>query len=165
MKRKLVLCSTLMVAISAGIMLPAMAQERAKSSTGDLSKAPQAVQKAVKQLVGKNPISEVGPETTLGKTLWVVEFDVKGVEYAFGLDPDGKVVARWVGVNQSLVPPEVLEAAKKAHPNGKVSEVAIATVGDRMFYSVDVKTAGAIHEMEISPGGSVTADRIEGKED
>jgi hypothetical protein len=94
-----------------------------------------------------------------------VEFAVKGKEYAFGIDSTGNVVVRWVGVDASVVPPTVVDAAKKAHPEGKVSEVTIATVGDRMFYSVNVKTGNGLHEMEISPGGSVTADRIKGKED
>jgi hypothetical protein len=68
-------------------------------------------------------------------------------------------------VEQSVVPPAVIEAAKKAHSDGRVSEITIATVGDRMFYSVNVKTGSGIHEMEIGPGGSVAADRIKGKED
>ena len=140
-------------------------EEREKPSTGALAKAAQAVQKSVKQLVGSNKISEFGTEITLGKILSVVEFEVKGVEYAFGMDSSGNVVVRWVGVDQSVVPAAVIDAAKKAHPDGKVSETTIATVGDRMFYSVSVKTGNVLHEMEISPGGSVTADRIKGKED
>jgi hypothetical protein len=59
----------------------------------------------------------------------------------------------------------MVDVAKKAHPDGKVSEVTIATVANRMFYSVNVKTGKGLHEMEIGPGGSVTADRIKGKED
>jgi hypothetical protein len=155
-------CAVLAVAIGGGITL--QAQEHEKSNTGALAKAPPAVQKTVKQLVGSNKIDEFGTETTLGKTLSVVEFSVKGKEYAFGIDPAGNVVVRWVGVDASVVPP-VVDAAKKAHPDGKVSEVTIATVGDRMFYSVNVKTGKGLHEMEIGPGGSVSADRIKGKED
>jgi hypothetical protein len=68
-------------------------------------------------------------------------------------------------VGAPVVPPAVIDTAKKAHSDGKVSEVTIATVGDRMFYSVNIKTGNVLHEMEISPGGSVTADRIKGKED
>jgi hypothetical protein len=153
------------LATTGGITLQALAQEHEKSNTGALAKAPQPVQKAVKQLVGSNKIDEFGTETTLGKTLSVVEFSVKGKEYAFGIDSAGNVVVRWVGVDPSVVPPAVAEAAKKAHPDGKVSEITIATVGDRMFYSVNVKTGNGLHEMEISPGGSVSADRIKGKED
>ena len=84
---------------------------------------------------------------------------------AFGIDSAGNVVVRWVGVDQSAIAPAVIDAAKKAHPDGKVSETTIATVGDRMFYALNVKTGNVLHEMEISPGGSVAADRIKGKED
>src|SRR5262249_52981053 len=122
-------CAALTVAIEGGIAL--QAQENEKANTGTLPKAPQADQKAVKQLVGSNKRDEFGSETTLGKTLTVVEFSVKGKEYAFGIDSTGNVAVRWVGVDASVVPPAVVDAAKKAHPDGKVSEVTIATVGDR----------------------------------
>jgi hypothetical protein len=36
--------------------------------------------------------------------------------YAFGLDAEGKIILRWVGIDPSIVPAEVMEAAKKAHP-------------------------------------------------
>jgi hypothetical protein len=142
-----------------------VAQEHVKPNAGTLANAPQAVQKSVKQLVRSHKISEFGTETTLGQTLSVVEFEVKGVEYAFGLDSSGNVVVRWVGVDKSVIPPAVVDAAKKAHPDGKVSETTIATVGERMFYSVNVKAGNELHEMEIGPAGSVTADRIKSKED
>jgi hypothetical protein len=151
MKRHLTTCAVLVVAIPGGVTLRALAQEREKPSTGALAKAPQAVQKSLKQLVGSNKISEFGRETTLGKTLSVVEFSVKGVEYAFGLDSAGSVVVRWVGVDQSVVPPAVINAAKKAHPDGKVSETTIATVGDRMFYSVNVKTSVVFTRWRSAP--------------
>lgn len=100
----------------------AVGQEHEKPSTGGLAKAPLAVQKSVKQLVGSDKINEFGTETTLGGTLSVVEFEIKGVEYAFGIDSAGNVVVRWVGVDQSVVPPAVIDTAKKEHPEGKVSE-------------------------------------------
>jgi hypothetical protein len=51
----------------------------------------------------------------------VVEVEVKnGSEYAFGVDEDGKIIVRWVALDQSIMPAEVLAAAKKAHPNGKI---------------------------------------------
>ena len=159
------LLASLALATAGGITVRAVGQEHEKPSTGALVKAPLAVQKSVKQLVGSHKINEFGTETTLGRTLSVVEFEIKGVEYAFGIDSAGNVVVRWVGVDQSVVPPAVIDTAKKEHPEGKVSETTIATVGDRMFYSVNVKTGNVLHEMEISPGGSVTADRIKGKED
>lgn len=84
------------------------------------------------------------------------------------MPPASTQPAKWPSagwVDASVVPPAVVEAAKKAHPNGKVSDFTIATAGDRMFYSVNVKTGIGLHEMEIGPGGSVTADRIKGKED
>ena len=74
----------LVVAIAGSSALRALAQEQEKPSTGPLAKAPKAVQETVKKLVGSNKISEFGTETTLGKTLWVAEFGVKGVEYACG---------------------------------------------------------------------------------
>ena len=72
---------------------------------------------------------------------------------------------RWVGVDQSVILPAVIDAAKKAHPGATVSETTIATVGNQMSYSLNVKAGNQLHEMQISPGGSVIADRIKGKED
>jgi len=118
----------LIAAITGGVTL------RALADGGDerLAKAPKAVQESVKKLVGDNKISGFGMEKTLGMTIFAVEVEAKnGREYAFGLDPDGTIAVRWVGLDPSIVPAEVIAAAKKAHPGGKIGETTICNVRRR----------------------------------
>jgi hypothetical protein len=128
---------------------------------GQLANAPRAVQESVKRLVGDNKMSGFGIEKTLGLTVFVVEVEVKnGAEYAFGLDTDGKIVVRWVGLDRSIMPAEVMAAAKKAHPTGKIGETTICTVRNKLSYSLENKVGTSTYQMMLDPDGKVTYDEV-----
>jgi hypothetical protein len=55
----------------------------------------------------------------------------------------------------------VAATVKKAHPDGKIDECAIATAGDKRFYVVDVKVGKDIHALDIALDGKLMADEIE----
>lgn len=148
----------LIAAFLVGGALSGLAQENSNPALG---RAPQAVQKAVKQLVGSNKMSGFGTEKTLGLTIFVVEVEVKnGNEYAFGLDAEGKIIVRWVGLDQSIMPAEVMAAAKKTHPNGKIGETTICMVRNKLSYSLENKVGNATYQMMLDPDGKVTYDEI-----
>ncbi len=136
----------------------------ADENSDAVKKAPDAVQATVKTLVGDHKIAEFSTETADGKTIYDLEYKIKGVSYAADIDPTGNIVEREVDVDLSVVPPAVLEAAKKAHADGKIGESSIITAGDQMFYGIDVKVGKDTHEMEIGAGGNVIKDAIEAPE-
>jgi uncharacterized membrane protein YkoI len=136
----------------------------AASSADALRGAPPAVQLAVVQLVGTNKVNEFDSEVEAGKTVYDLEYIVKGVTYEADIDPSGQILTREVEVDLSIVPPAVVSAAKKSHADGTIGETAIVTAGDKMFYEMDVKVGKDTHEVQISAGGSVLADTIEAPE-
>jgi uncharacterized membrane protein YkoI len=126
-----------------------------------LKKAPQPVQDMVKQVVGDNKLEGCDTEQLNGKTVYEVDYKVKGGDYSISVTPAGEIVEREVEVDLSIVPPSVLDAAKAAHADGKIGEASIVTAGDNLVYELDVKTGKDTHEMQISPTGKVTADAVE----
>jgi hypothetical protein len=134
---------------------------RVRADDEQLAKAPQQVREAVKKLAGDNKISGFGTEKTLGLTIFVVEIEAKnGIEYAFGLDGESKIVVRWVGIDPSIVPSEVMAAAKKAHPNGKIGETTICMVRNKLSYSLENKVGNDTYQMMFDPDGTVTYDEV-----
>jgi hypothetical protein len=137
--------------------------DRALADEGNeqLAKAPKPVQGSVKKLVVSNKMSGFGTEKTLGLTIFVVEVEAKdGHEYAFGLDAEGKIIVRWVGIEPSIMPAEVIAAAKKAHPNGKIGETTICMVRNKLSYSLENKVGNDTYQMMFDPNGTVTYNEI-----
>jgi len=133
----------------------------ADEASDKLRAAPPAVQVAVVQLVGTNKINDFDNEMEGDKAVFSVEFKVKGVSYEADIDPTGQILTREVEVDQSILPPAVIAAAKKAHADGKLGESSIITAGDKMFYEMDVQVGKDSHEMQIGAAGDVIADSIE----
>jgi hypothetical protein len=157
-RRLLTVVALIAAAITgAGIML----QARAGGGDQGLAKAPKAVRESVKKLVGPNKMSGFGVEKTLGLTIFVVEVEAKnGREYAFGLNAEGKIIVRWVGIDPSIVPAEVIAAAKKAHPNGKIGETTICMARNKLSYSLENKVGNDTYQMMFDPDGTVTYNEI-----
>ncbi len=126
-----------------------------------LKKAPPAVQATVQKVVGDNKIEGCDTEQFDGKTVYEVDFKVKGGDYSISVNPAGDIVEREVEVDMAIVPPSVLDAAKAAHADGKIGEASIITSDDKMFYELDVKIGKDTHEMQIGPTGKVMADAVE----
>jgi hypothetical protein len=159
MNRRLLACVALIAAAVTGGGIALRAQP--DGNNAELAKAPKAVQDSVKKLVGDNKMSGFGTERTFGLTIFVVEVEAKnGREYAMGLDAAGKVVVRWVGIDPSIMPAEVMEAAKKAHPTGKIGETTICMVRNKLSYCLENKVGNDTYQMMCDPDGKVTYDEI-----
>jgi hypothetical protein len=162
MNRRFLTCVALIAVavIGGGIALRAQ-PEKPEGTNEDLAKAPKAVQESVKKLVGANKMSGFGTEKTFGLTIFVVEVEAKnGREYAMGLDAGGKVIVRWVGLDASIMPAEVMEAATKAHPNGKIGETTICMVRNKLSYCLENKVGNDTYQMMCDADGKVTYDEI-----
>ena len=85
----------------------------------------------MKQVVGDNKLEGCDTEQLNGKTVYEVDYKVKGGDYSISVTPAGEIVEREVEVDLSIVPPSVLDAAKTAHADGKVGEASIVTAGER----------------------------------
>jgi len=148
-------------ALVLAVALPSWGDEDASKA---LKAAPPAVQVAVVQLVGTNKINDFDSEVYAGKTVYDVEFAVKGASYEADIDASGNILTREVEVDLAIIPPAVIDAAKKAHADGKVGEGSIVTAGDKMYYEMDVKVGKDEHEMQIGADGAVIGDAIEAPE-
>jgi uncharacterized membrane protein YkoI len=136
----------------------------ANEGSDKLRSAPAAVQSAVIQVVGTNKIDDFDMETENGKTVYDLDFKIKGTDYEVDVDPSGQILSREVEVDLSIIPPAVIEAAKKAHADGKIGEGSIVTAGSKMFYELDMKVGKDSREIQIDAGGAVLADAVEAPE-
>lgn len=126
--------------------------------TGPLVKAPAAVQSVVKKMMGDGKLNGLDSEMMDGKTVYEADLSIKGGAYVLVLADDGTVIQREVAVDAAMIPPTVLDAAAKAHPDAKLNEAAIITRGTRMFYELEFMIGTVEHAMEITADGNVTAD-------
>ncbi len=126
-----------------------------------LAKAPAAVQAAAKKALGDKKLEEFGKADVGGKVLYEVGFKVKEVDHAYIINEAGEVVQEEADVDVAKLPAEVTAAVKKAEPEGKIDEAAIATAGEKKFYEVDVKVGKVIHAIKVSMDGKLMADDIE----
>ena len=126
-----------------------------------LAKAPAAVQATVKAVVGQNKLAGFDPEQEGGKTVYEVSYELKGGgDYTIVVSGTGEVLEREVEVDPSIIPPEVIDAAKSAHPDGKIGEYAIVNAGGKLFYEIETKVGNDLHEVKISAKGKVTSDTV-----
>ena len=132
----------------------------ADAESDPLAKAPAPVQTAARKLIGQNKLVRITKETYYFKTIYDVELTINGMHYDADMDSSGNILAREVDIDASMVPPAVLNAAKKAHPKGTIGETEIVTQGDKMFYGVGVKVGSETRAMEINADGTVTDDSI-----
>ena len=102
----------------------------ADEGSDKLKSAPPAVQSAVIQMVGTHKIDDFDVVTEGGKTVYDLDFKIKGTDYEVDIDPSGKILSREVEVDLSIVPPTVIDAAKKAHADETIGEGSIVNAGD-----------------------------------
>ena len=154
----------LSVGFGSALLLAGGAFLWADNDADAIRSAPAAVQSAVIQLAGTSKIHEFEVETEGGKTVYDVEYKVKDQSYEADIDPSGQIVSREVEVDLSIVPPAVLDAAKKAHADGKLDEASIVSAGGKLFYEIDVKVGNDSRELQIGADGTVIADSVEAPE-
>ena len=126
-----------------------------------MSKAPAVVQAAAKKALGDKKLEEWGKESIGDKIVYEVGFKVGGVDHAYIISDKGEMVQEEADVEVAKLPAAVLETVKKAQPEAKIDEAAIATAGDKKFYEIDVKVGKEIHAIKVSLEGKLIADEIE----
>jgi uncharacterized membrane protein YkoI len=150
--------------IGAALVVGTLSTLCAGEAADKLRAAPSAVQLSVIQLVGTNKISDFDTEADGGKTVYDLEYTIKGGDYEADIDPSGKILTREVEVDLSIVPPAVTDAAKKAHGDGKLSEASIVAADGKLYYELDVQVGKDEHEMQIGADGAVIGDSVEAPE-
>ncbi len=133
----------------------------ADDANAAFSKAPTAVQAAVKKALGNRKMEEFTKEEIGKNTVYEAGFKVDDVDHAFVVSEKGDVLREEVDIDVSKVPVAVTNAVKKAHPDGSIDEAATATAGAKKFYVIDVKVGDDTRVMEITADGFVSADDIE----
>jgi uncharacterized membrane protein YkoI len=146
--------------ISMSVAASSIALAGAKDDAA-LAKAPAAVQAAAKKALGDKKLEEFGKESVGGKILYEVGFKVGAVDHAYIVSEAGDLVQEEEDVEVAKLPAPVLEAVKKAQPDGKIDEAALATAGKKTFYEVDVKVGKDVHALKISKKGKLISDEIE----
>jgi hypothetical protein len=82
--------------------------------------------------------------------------------YAFGLDAEGKSRPR--GRHRSVHrAADVMEAAKKAHPNGQIGETTICMVRNKPSYSLENKVGNDTYQMMFDRDGKVSLRRSQAR--
>jgi len=126
-----------------------------------LAKAPAAVQAAAKKALADKKLDEFGVVSVGGKVEYEVGYKVGNVDHAYVFAPSGELIQEEEDVDAAKLPAAVLEAVKKAQPDGKIAEAALATANGKSFYDIDVKVGKDIHVLQISKKGKLKSDEIE----
>ncbi len=127
-----------------------------------LAKAPAAVQATVKKVLGDKKCEGFDKEDAVdGKPAYELSFKVDGADHSVIIVESGDVVEEEADVDLSKVPAPVIDAAKKAHADGKMGDASIVTANGKSLYELDVKVGKDSHEMRINADGTVVSDKIE----
>ena len=133
----------------------------ADDAAAHLAKAPAAVQATAHKALGDKKLAEFAKEELDGKLVYEVGWKEGDVDHAAIIDATGKLLQTEADVELDKVPAAVTQAAKKAHPEGKIKEAALATADGKEFYSLDVEVGKEKHVMSVSADGKVLADAVE----
>lgn len=126
-----------------------------------MAKAPAPVQAAAKAILGKNKLAGFDPETENGKTVYEVSIEIAGGgDCTVVIASDGSIIEREVEIDKSMVPPDVMAAATKAHADGVIGETAIVNADGKLFYEIETKVAKDNHEVKIDATGKVLSDTV-----
>jgi len=147
--------------VTLGLFLATVPSAVAATPSEDLSKTPAAVQETVKKAIGKHALAGVDKETDGGKTVYEVDYKVGDASYAVVVSEAGEILEHEVTIDPSALPAAAVEAAHKAHADGKVGEIDIVAAGGKLYYEIDVKVGKETYEMKINADGSVLADAID----
>ena len=126
-----------------------------------LAKAPAAVQVATKKALGDKKLEEFGKESIGDKIVYEVGFKVGSVDHAYIISDKGELLQEEADVDVAKLPAAVVATVKKAQPDCKIDEAALATAGDKKFYEIDVKVGKEIHAIKVELDGKLIADEIE----
>jgi uncharacterized membrane protein YkoI len=149
----------------------ALVSEVPKMNSGGekLSELPQAVQKEVKQLAGKNTVGDISKDTESGKPIYHVAFNDEGIHTDLVLDQNGKVLLRSdetalftepLKGTQSLsfkTAPQAVQNAIREHAGttANVTDIDKGTWQGQTAYKVLIQKNGSTRPLLISESGQV----------
>jgi len=119
----------------------------------ELSEAPRAVQRAIRNIVADNPIQQIEKETEEGVTTYEVEFLVDQVKYSARMTEQGEVMELEHEVSAEALPQAAARAIQKEFPRGTVKSIEAVQL---FFYEVEITTAnGKTREVTVFASGDI----------
>jgi uncharacterized membrane protein YkoI len=126
-----------------------------------LAKAPSAVQATVKKVIGKDKLVSLDSDVENGKTVYEVDGEAKKLSYSVHMSEAGEVLGISMDIPLNILPAAVIDASKQAHPEGKIAEPEIRTVGGEMYYKLEVMVGKQKHELLVYANGKIHSDETE----
>ena len=126
-----------------------------------LKKAPPAVQATVKKVLGKDKLVSLDSDVENGKTVYEFDGEAKKLSYSVHMSETGDVLGISMDIPLNIVPDAVIDASKKAHPDGRIGEPEIRTVGGEMYYKLEVMVGKQKHELLVYASGNIHSDEID----
>lgn len=96
-------------------------------------------------------------ETRDGKTVIEIEFKENGVTHEHCYSSDGTLLGIGEEIRVADLPPAVVEAINKAHPNARIKEAErkLSPNGTLSHFEVEIKVGGKELELEIDRDGKI----------
>jgi uncharacterized membrane protein YkoI len=123
-----------------------------------IEKLPEAIQKTMRETVGKGTIAKTVKETEKdGSVIYEVAYTVGTRKFEAEVSPKGKLLVIDEQIELSEAPDAVQKAIKDKTAGGKITKVEKATKGKEVFYEAEFVKDGKEHEVKVAPSGKVLA--------
>ena len=162
MQIKTIVSGIAALALVAGLAINVSAEEKGENEKPlALADVPAAVQSAIKQFAGSNPIERISKESEDNKTIFEAAITINGSKQAIEVFADGTVNQTEKQVSLKDVPDPVQAAIKSLAGSGSVYEIVEETSDGKKNYEVEVTVNGKKREVHIDANGKIEKD--EGK--
>jgi hypothetical protein len=158
MQIKSVVSGIAALALVAGLAVSASADEKAKSEKElTIADVPAAVQAAIKQFAGSNPIEKITKESEDNTVIYEASVKIDGAKQAIEVLADGTVKQTEKTVVLKDTPAAIQAAIKKLAGSGTVDEIIEENAGGKKNYEAAVTINGKKKEADIAPDGTIQA--------
>jgi uncharacterized membrane protein YkoI len=127
-------------------------EEEAIEKEIQLAQAPQAVQDAIKKIVGENPIKKVIEEKEEDVTTYEAEYTVGDIEHSVDCAATGEILELENAVEANALPAAALKEITKDYPGAVIKEACAVQV---FFYEVEVEINGKKQEIKVYATGDI----------
>ncbi|HTS18422.1 MAG TPA: hypothetical protein VMP11_12675 [Verrucomicrobiae bacterium] len=164
MQNRVIVSGIAAFALVAGLVINATAKgnEKAEKSLS-LTDVPPAVQTAIKQFAGTNPILKIKQESEDGKDFFAAKVTINGVKQGIEVAPDGTVLATEKYISLVDAPAAVQTAIKQWAGAGSIDSVTEETEGGKKGYEARATVNGQKKEADISVDGKVSEEQDKGE--
>jgi hypothetical protein len=166
MQIKFIVSGIAALALVAGLATSASADEKAKSEKElTIADVPAAVQAAIKQFAGSNPIEKITKDSEDNKIVYEASVKINGTKQAIEVLDDGTVSLTEKNVTLKDTPGAVQAAIKKLAGSGTVDEIVEEAAGGKKSYEVAVTIDGKKKEADITADGKIEDGEEKGGKD